>query len=147
MTLERAIQIAAKAHEGQVDLGGFPYILHPLRVMMRVHSMEEKIVAVLHDVLEDTDLSEEDLREHGFSEEIIDRVKLLTWNQRRESYGEYIARVAKDPVTYKVKRADIEDNLDPKRLQSLDPEKRNRLKRKYKTALYILNQERENGSR
>lgn len=77
-TLERAIAIAAAAHEGQVDKGGAPYILHPLKVMLRVNTLEERIVAVLHDVVEDCGISFDDLRKEGFSETVLTAIESVT---------------------------------------------------------------------
>src|SRR5687767_2629355 len=77
-TLERAIAIAAQAHAGQVDKAGQPYILHPLRVMLRLATEEERIVGVLHDVVEDTPVSLQQLRDEGFSESVLSAVEALT---------------------------------------------------------------------
>jgi (p)ppGpp synthase/HD superfamily hydrolase len=77
-TLERAIAIAATAHAGQVDKGGAPYILHPLKVMLRMSTLEQRIVAVLHDVVEDCGVSLDDLREEGFSEEVLSAIESVT---------------------------------------------------------------------
>lgn len=127
MTLEIAIEIAAKAHAGQKDKGGQDYILHPLRVMMRMETNEQRIVAVLHDVLEDTHITEADLRREGFSEEIIAALKCLTRieapspllrpGQGKEIYlTEFIPRIAKNPLARAVKLADLADNMDPNRV-------------------------------
>ena len=77
-TIEKALQIAAQAHEGQKDKGGEPYILHPLRAMMSVQGEEAQIVAVLHDVIEDTSVTADDLRQAGFSDQIVDAVLCVT---------------------------------------------------------------------
>ena len=79
-TLERAIAIAATAHTGQVDKGGAPYILHPLKVMLRMNTLEERIVAVLHDVVEDCGVSLDDLRGEGFSEEVLAAIAAVLLN-------------------------------------------------------------------
>jgi guanosine-3',5'-bis(diphosphate) 3'-pyrophosphohydrolase len=95
-TLNKAIQLAAEAHEGQFDKAGQPYILHPLRVMMFLETEEEKIVGVLHDVIEDTTITEERLRQLGFSEKIIEAVRSVARanisKQRKENYWEFIRR-------------------------------------------------------
>ncbi|MCE1229714.1 MAG: HD domain-containing protein [Firmicutes bacterium] len=114
-SLERAIAIAAQAHEGQVDIAGAPYILHPLRVMLRLSGMTERIVAVLHDVLEDTSVTEEVLRNEGFSEAIIGSVQSVT-RREDESYEVFVARAANDPIGRLVKMADLEDNSDLSRI-------------------------------
>jgi len=110
-TLEKAILIATEAHTGQVDKGGNPYILHPLRVMLAMHSEETRIVAVLHDCFEDTDVSAEDLRQAGFSGEIIDAVAALT-KQAGETYADFIRRAKKNPLARIVKIGDIKDNMN-----------------------------------
>lgn len=116
-TLERTISIAAKAHEGAVDKAGAPYILHALRVMLSCSTADEQIVAVLHDVVEDSDLTLEDLRAEGFSEKIIEAVEALT-RQYGEAYDDFILRAAANPIARKVKLADLQDNLDLSRIQN-----------------------------
>ncbi|MGG1266408.1 HD domain-containing protein [Brevibacillus laterosporus] len=91
-TLEKAIVIATKAHAGQVDKGGNPYILHPLRVMLKMGTEEEMIVAVLHDVIEDTKVNVDDLKRAGFTESVIDAVIALT-RQDGERYMDFIERM------------------------------------------------------
>src|SRR6266404_3005039 len=106
-TLEKAIALAAQAHTGQRDKQGLCYVLHPLRVMMRVENDQARIVAVLHDTLEDTALTEADLRREGFSEEIIAAVKLVT-HDKKEPYVDYVVRCAGHPIARAVKLADLE---------------------------------------
>jgi (p)ppGpp synthase/HD superfamily hydrolase len=77
-TLEKAIELAARAHAGQLDKDGFPYILHPLRVMLAVEEGAARIVGVLHDTIEDTSLTEDDLRREGFGEEVLAALRLVT---------------------------------------------------------------------
>lgn len=131
-TLEKAIIIATKAHEGVIDKGGNPYILHPLRVMIKQTSEECRIVAVLHDVVEDTDISLTDLRNEGFSEDIILAVDALT-RRSNESYMEFISRCKQDAMARLVKLADIEDNSDMSRIKNPTQRDYNRLQ-KYKKA-------------
>ena len=114
-TLERAIAIAAKAHEGQVDKAGAPYILHPLRVMLRVTTDEERIAAVLHDVVEDTDITLEMLRSEGFATAVLSAVESLT-KRTDENYEAFVQRPASDPIGRKVKLADLADNSDLSRI-------------------------------
>jgi (p)ppGpp synthase/HD superfamily hydrolase len=114
-TLERAILIAAQAHLGQRDKGGAPYILHPLRMMMRMESEAAMMAAVLHDVVEDSDWTLEQLRGEGFSEEVLQAVDCLT-RRNYESYDEFVARAQANPIARRVKIADLEDNLNVKRL-------------------------------
>ncbi|WP_338586332.1 HD domain-containing protein [Pseudomonas sp. MAG733B] len=114
-TLERAIAIAAGAHEGQVDKGGAPYILHALRVMLKVSTLEERIVAVLHDVVEDCDISLDELRAEGFSETVLAAIKSVT-KVPGEAYEDFIARAAQNPIGRVVKLADLEENSDLSRI-------------------------------
>lgn len=108
MDLNRAIIIATQAHAGQVDKGGNPYILHPLRVMLKMPDEKTRIVAVLHDVLEDTPLTLEDLRKEGFSEDILEALDHLT-RREGESYKKFIRRAKQHPISRLVKLEDIED--------------------------------------
>lgn len=108
-TIEKALQIAAKAHESQTDKDGQPYILHPLRVMHRVEGLEAQIIAVLHDVVEDTKVTLDDLRAAGFSETILDGVRCVT-HGKKESYADYVVRCKAHPLGRQVKLADLEDN-------------------------------------
>ena len=118
-TLERAIEIARQAHVGQVDKGGADYIGHPLRVMEMGRTEEEKIVGVLHDVVEDSDWTFEMLEEEGFAPEIIEALRCLTKLSEDENYDDFIARVMTNPLAVKIKLYDLEDNLDVSRLDSL----------------------------
>src|SRR5262245_30841997 len=108
-TIERALQIAAKAHEGQRDKEGLPYILHPLRVMMRVRGEDAQVVAVLHDVVEDTAVTPDDLRQAGFGEAILAAVVCVT-HRKDEPYADYVVRCKGNEVARRVKLADLEDN-------------------------------------
>src|SRR6185312_6722737 len=94
-TIEKALQIAARAHEGQVDKEGLPYILHPLRVMAGVQGAEARIVALFHDVIEDTPVTADDLRREGFSEAIIAAVLCVT-HCKDEPYADYVVRCKGD---------------------------------------------------
>lgn len=114
-TLERAIEIAARTHAGQVDKGGAPYILHPLRVMLRVAPGAQQIVAVLHDVVEDSEVTFEDLEREGFSAEVINGLRAVT-KVEGESYEDFVARAALDPVGKAVKLADLMENSDLSRI-------------------------------
>lgn len=106
---ERALALAAVYHAEQKDKAGIPYIHHVLRVMMGVDKEEEKIVALLHDLIEDTPLTGEDLERLGFQEEIIESVKLLT-RVGEEDYMAYVRRLAQDPWARQVKLSDLRDN-------------------------------------
>lgn len=108
-TLEKAIALAAQAHEGQLDKSGMPYILHPIRVMQSVKSNEAKMIAVLHDVLEDTPVTEEQLRGEGFSDLVIAGVVSVT-RQDGESYTDFVIRSSYNELGREVKLADLADN-------------------------------------
>jgi (p)ppGpp synthase/HD superfamily hydrolase len=114
-TLERAIALAAQAHAGQQDKGGQPYILHPLRVMLRVSGDAERIAAVLHDVVEDTDVSLAQLAAEGFSKDVVDAVEALT-KRHGETRLEAAHRAAAHPVARVVKLADNAENSDLSRI-------------------------------
>ena len=114
-TLEKAIELAARHHAGQVDKGGIPYILHPLAVMMAVEGERAKIVAVLHDVLEDTALTEADLRGAGFAPDIVDAMLALT-KQPGESRMDSARRLVANPLAREVKLADIRQNMNLSRI-------------------------------
>ena len=118
-TLERAIQIATDAHHGQVDKAGNDYILHPLRVMELGNSLEEKIVGVLHDVVEDTDWTFERLADEGFSPIILDALRCVTKLSEDEPYDHFISRVQANPLAIAVKLNDLSDNMDIRRLKTL----------------------------
>lgn len=115
-TLNRAIEIATKSHEGVADKYGAPYINHVTRVMNMGQTDNEKIVGVLHDVIEDTDWTFEDLEKEGFSKEVIDALKCVTKTSEDEDYQEFITRVKINPLAVKVKLNDLRDNLDIKRM-------------------------------
>ncbi len=116
--LERAIAIAVEAHTDQVQFNGQPYILHPLHLMMQVESEAEKIVAVLHDVVEDTQWTLTDLQSEGFPDEILLAIGLMT-RQKGMSYEQYIEEIRPNPIARKVKLVDIEHNMDIRRLPAV----------------------------
>lgn len=118
-TLERAIEIARHAHASQVDKAGADYIGHPLRVMEMCETEEQKIVGVLHDVVEDSDWTFEMLEEEGFAPAIIEALKCVTKLSEGDDYDDFISRFMINPLAVKVKLYDIEDNLDVSRLDSL----------------------------
>ncbi len=131
--LEKAIQIAAKAHEGQKDKAGQPYILHPLRVMLRTDSEIERICAVLHDVIEDTPITLDMLKDEGFSSDVLAALEALTKRQG-ESYDDFISRVLKNDTACHMKLADLADNMDLSRLQTPSEEDFQRIE-KYQKAI------------
>ena len=116
--LERAIGIAVEAHRGQTDRYRAPYILHPLRVMGRVETEQEKLVAILHDVVEDTHWTLAELRREGFSEEVLAALDAVT-KRDGEAYEDFVGRSAGNALARRVKLADLEDNMDLRRLPEL----------------------------
>jgi len=114
-TLDRAIELAACAHRGQVDKAGQPYILHPLRVMFRVETQYERMVAVLHDVVEDTGVTLAQLSAEGFPEQVVAAVEALT-KRAGESRIAAAHRAAENPIARKVKLADNAENMDLSRI-------------------------------
>lgn len=114
-TLEKALAIASKAHEGQVDKAGEPYILHPIRVMLTVSTLEERIAAVLHDTVEDTEVTIEDLELAGFNQHIIEAVQALT-KKDGESRLDAAHRAKANRIARQVKLADVADNMNMDRI-------------------------------
>ena len=131
-----AYMIANKAHKGQVDKAGKPYILHPLHVMKRVSTENEKIVALLHDVIEDTDCTMEDLRKAGFSETVLEALSLMT-HDKAVPYMDYVAKIKENPIARAVKIADLYHNMDLTRIPNPTEKDYERLE-KYKAALRYL---------
>lgn len=134
--LNRAIELAEKYHEGQLDKGGEPYIKHPLRVMADVKTLEEKILAVLHDVLEDCKVSPNQLINEGIPKEIVQKLEILC-KGKNEDYFHYIDRIKKDRAAVNVKLSDLNDNMNLQRLKQITEKDIKRLE-KYKKAKEIL---------
>lgn len=135
--LETAINIAVMAHKGQIDLSGQPYILHPLAVMNMVDTTDEKIIAVLHDVLEDTKITSNNLYYRGISYPLIFVIERLTKNDK-ESNENYINNVCKCKFARKIKIADIKHNMSWDRLGQLPEEKVIKLTKKYTRSMHTL---------
>jgi (p)ppGpp synthase/HD superfamily hydrolase len=135
-TLERAIEIAVAAHRDQHDRAGRPYILHPLWLMHRFEDLDAMIVAVLHDTVEDSEFSLQDLADEGFASPIVEAVDALTRRQD-ESYESFALRSRAHPLARRVKLADLEHNLDVRRLDTLGPDDLERLA-KYHRAWRLL---------
>lgn len=136
-SLEKAIAIAVKVHAGRTDKGDSPYILHPLRVMLRLNTNEERIVGVLHDVVEDTEVTLEDLEKEGFSREILAALDSVT-KREGEDYDDFIRRAEQNPLGRKVKLADLEDNCNPARIKNPTDEDYARIE-KYRRAIVEIN--------
>ena len=131
-----ALELAVEKHKNQTDKAGNPSILHPLHVMENVNSKEGKIVAILHDIIEDTDITEDYLLKIGLSKRIVDAVVALTRSEDMD-YQEYIKNLSSNPLAKEVKLADLEHNMDLKRLPTLE-EKDLERNRKYQIAYHYL---------
>ncbi|MCU4744678.1 HD domain-containing protein [Natronoglomus mannanivorans] len=129
--LERAIRLATEAYAGQTDKAGETYIRHPLRLMSQMETETERIVAVLHDVVEDSDYELEDI-EDRFGETVRDAVDALT-KRDGESYDDAISRAGANTIARRVKIADLEDNMDITRLESFDSDASERLEKYYRS--------------
>jgi (p)ppGpp synthase/HD superfamily hydrolase len=134
---DKALQIAVRAHKGQKDKAGHDYILHPIRVSERCDDPRAKIVALLHDTIEDTDVTADYLREEGFTEEIVEAVLAVTRSEGEE-YDDYVRRAAQNELGRMVKRADLEDNMDNRRLPELTDRDVERLRKYLRAWQYIV---------
>jgi (p)ppGpp synthase/HD superfamily hydrolase len=134
--LEKAIGIAVEAHCGQKDRYGALYILHPLRVMARLDTLNEKVVGVLHDVVEDTRWTFKDLAREGFPQNILDALDCVT-KRDGEDYADFVVRSASRPLAKRVKLADLEDNMDLRRMTEVDQKDLSRLEKYVKAWRYL----------
>jgi hypothetical protein len=139
MSLGEAIALATDAHAGMTDKAGRPYIEHPIRVMAAMGTDVERMIAVLHDVLEDTPVTVDELRTRGCPPEVVEAVEILT-KRNGENYDEFIQRIrdSRNELALRVKLADIADNEDEKRLALLDPAVAQRLRSKYSDTRPLL---------
>ena len=144
--LDKAILIATKSHQGQIDKAGQPYILHPLRVMFSRKNETERICAMLHDVIEDTDITLDYLRSEGFSEEILIALDALT-RRDSETYDEFIDRIINNNIASHVKLADLCDNMDILRIKNPTKKDYERIEKYRKAAERILYALEEEGDR
>lgn len=131
-----ALRIATDAHKGQRDKGGADYIFHPIRVANGCVTNEEKIVAFLHDVIEDAGISEEFLIEKGFPGFIVDAIRSVT-RKKGELYDDFIERCSLNRIGIKVKLEDLRDNMDVSRLKKLDEKDFERLKKYHKAYWHL----------
>lgn len=138
MYAQRAYALAKKAHLGQKDKGGNDYIEHPKTVASMMDTDIEKAVAYLHDVVEDTKISFDDLKEYGFPNQIIEAVKALT-KQKNESYDVYIDRVIRDHIAKKVKLADMKHNSDITRIKNPSQKDYDRCQKYLDKIQYLIN--------
>ena len=134
--LEKALRIAVEAHAGQVDKAGKPYIFHPMRVCCRCFTDEEKVVALLHDTIEDTDITAEYLLSEGFPRSIVDAVLSVSRNED-ESYEDFVKRTRLHPLGKAVKLHDLEDNMDISRLEQVTDKDLARLNKYIKAYRYL----------
>ncbi|MFZ5628861.1 MAG: phosphohydrolase [Spirochaetota bacterium] len=125
--LAKAVAIAQRVHADQVDKVGAPYILHVMRVMNRGQTLDEKICGVLHDVVEDSPVTFDDLRAEGFPEHIIAALRCVTKTSETENYEAFIERIKTNPLAVRVKLNDLEDNMDVRRMVSVGPKEAERL--------------------
>jgi (p)ppGpp synthase/HD superfamily hydrolase len=137
-TIERAVEIAARAHAGQVDKAGVPYLFHPLRLMLSVSTPEERMAAVLHDVVEDTPVTLDDLRAERFPVQVIEAIQALT-KLPGETRLEAARRAAQHPIARVVKLADVKDNMDLRRIATPNDNDYARLK-EYEQVKQLLEQ-------
>lgn len=137
--IETSLQIALRAYAGKTDKAGREYILHPLRVMAKMNTDLERSAALLHDVLEDSDLTAGELLAEGIPAEVVEAIQYLSKNEG-EDYQNFVARAKRNKIAAKVKLADIEDNIDVLRLSSLNEWDFARIK-KYHTAWRLLQEE------
>lgn len=135
---KKAMRISLQAHEGQTDRSGMPYFLHPFHVADHVESEEETCVALLHDVVEDTDVTLEDLRRAGMPDTVLAAVDLLT-HHRSTPYLEYIRKLSVNQLAKTVKLRDLEHNLDLGRIDHITPEDLRRTEKYKKAQDYLLN--------
>lgn len=134
--LEKAIALALEVHQGQEDRYGHPYILHPLHVMSQMETETEMVAAVLHDVIEDSQMTLDDLREAGFPPDVLEAVDLMT-HRPEDSYESYVRKLKPHPIARKIKLADLQHNMDVRRMDHVQPEDAQRLE-KYRRAWEIL---------
>jgi (p)ppGpp synthase/HD superfamily hydrolase len=116
--LQRALEISVEAHKGQKEKDGSPYVLHPIRLMLSLESSDARIAALLHDVVEDTPVTIDELHSEGFSETVLTAVGLLT-HLDHDDYDDYVDKLSRNPVARQVKLADLTDNMNIKRLPDL----------------------------
>ena len=141
-TLERAIALAATVHAGQRDKAGAPYVLHPLRMMLKMETVETQMAAVLHDVVEDCGVTPSMLTYEGFPPSVVEAVGALTKRMvhgAEEPYEEFIRRAALNPIARLVKLADLEDNMDLSRIAQPTAKDYARVE-KYKAAKVVIEQ-------
>ncbi len=136
--LQRALEIAVQAHRDQREKNGMPYVLHPIRLMMAVENEHAQIAALLHDVVEDTAVTMDELVAEGFANEVIVALRLLTHDDG-SPYDEYIERIRHNAIARKVKMADLTDNMNIKRIPGLKQKDLDRLEKYHRSYLTLTN--------
>lgn len=135
---KKALKLCFEAHKNQTDKSGMPYVFHPFHLAEQMVDEETTIAALLHDVVEDTDYTIEDLRQMGFPSNVLEALKLLTHNNDTP-YMEYVAKIKENPIARTVKLADLNHNSDLSRLNTID-EKALKRKKKYEQAICLLSE-------
>ncbi|MBQ9544700.1 MAG: GTP pyrophosphokinase [Clostridia bacterium] len=133
---KKALKISFEAHKNQTDKSGLPYVYHPFHLAEQMETEETAVTALLHDVVEDTDITLEDIKNAGFPESVVSALALMT-HDKSVPYKEYIARIKKDPVARAVKLADLKHNSDLSRLDEVGEKDLERVK-KYEAAIAFL---------
>lgn len=135
---KKAIKLMFEKHKDQVDKSGIPYVFHPFHLAEQMDDEETTITALLHDIVEDTDTTFEDLRKLGFSDNVINALKLMT-HDKNVDYFEYVKNISKNPIARKVKIKDLEHNMDTSRLDEVTDKDLERVKKYKKCHKYLLN--------
>lgn len=133
----KAMRLAYEAHKEQFDKGGVPYIFHPYHIAEQLQEEYDICVALLHDVVEDTDINLSDLENAGFPKEVVEAVGLLT-KTKGENYMDYVRRIKENPIASKVKLLDLEHNSDPSRLVEGNPKTASLMERYAKAKIILL---------
>lgn len=135
---KKTIKLMFEKHKDQVDKSGIPYVFHPFHLAEQMDDEETTITALLHDIVEDTDTTFDDLRKLGFSDNVINALKLMT-HDKNVDYFEYVKNISKNPIARKVKIKDLEHNMDTSRLDEVTDKDLERVKKYKKCYKYLLN--------
>ena len=133
---KKAMKLCFEAHKNQTDKSGLPYVFHPFHVAEQMHDEKTTIVALLHDVIEDTSYTLQDLRAMGFNQEVLDAIALMT-HDNNVPYMEYVAKIRENPIARTVKLADLRHNSDLTRMDEITETELKRVE-KYKAAMRLL---------
>ena len=136
---KKALKLCFEAHKDQLDKSGLPYVFHPFHLAEEMKDEDTTVVALLHDVVEDSDLTPDDLKAHGFSEKVIEAVALMT-HDPATPYMDYVAKIKENPIAKAVKLADLRHNSDMTRLEA-PTEWDIRRAEKYAAAIELLERE------